>query len=130
MQITRNNKEFTPTTKPWWTSHAFQMDEGAVGIARIHAISKNKEGSVSHYMLDLTQKDVDAIRSANGYSLLPADPHCGSIDSRPRPKTNDPAKRISSDAEQQQVIVDLQNEGNNEPEFVDHTPYHKGDNLP
>lgn len=61
MKFTRDDREFVPTTKPWWTSHAFEMHDGKVGVARIHATSTNN-GVLSHYMLDLTQWDVDAKR--------------------------------------------------------------------
>lgn len=122
-----NSRKFRLLAKPFWTSHAFRMYDGSVGVARVDAVDAAREDD--HYMLDLTQTDLDRIRANPDYAALP-DPHfCPSVETR-RPTANDPARKVASKDEQQRVYDALQNEGYDEPEFVDNTPYQKGDDQP
>lgn len=97
--IYQGDKAFLTVGRAWWISHALELDDGRVSIARIHA--ENKDNQL--FMLELTE---DMLKE---YEIVPGDLQFPTVVDGERPKTN----RTDSPTSQKaylKLIDDLQNE--------------------
>lgn len=85
--------------RAWWISHALELDDCRVSVARIHAEDKDNQ----LFMLELTDDMLKHYDIVPGYLQLPK------VVDGERPKTNRTDCPISQKA-YQKMIDDLQNE--------------------
>lgn len=97
--IYSDGKPFVAKGRAWWISHALELSDGRVSVARIHAEDKDDRS----IMLELTE---DMLKE---YEIVPGDLQFPTVVDGERPKTN----RTDSPTSQkvyQKLIDDLQNE--------------------
>src|SRR5688500_5793732 len=92
IEFHRGSSRFHLLAKPFWTSHAFRMQGGGIGVARVDAcyadrrykprvdgllpdytsgtLAEGYDGELVPCMIDLSQADLDAIRSHHAYASL------------------------------------------------------------
>ena len=97
--IYRNGKAFVTTSRAWWTSHALELGDGRISVARIEA--EDKDGQL--YMLELTEEMLAEYGITPGHLKFPE-----VVDGQ-RPRTNR-TDRPTSQKTYQKLIDDLQNE--------------------
>lgn len=97
--IYSNGKPFVAKGRAWWISHALELDDGRVSVARIHAEDKDNQ----LFMIELTDDMLKHYDIVPGYLQLPK------VVDGERPKTNRTDCPISQKA-YQKMINDLQNE--------------------
>lgn len=94
-----NGKAFCVTSRAWWISHALELDNGQISVARIEA--KDKDGE--HYMLELTEAMLAQ------YNLTPGKLEFPEVVDGARPRTNR-IDRPTSQKTYWKLMDDLQNE--------------------
>ncbi len=97
--IYSNGKPFVAKGRAWWISHALELDDGRVSVARIHAEDKDNQ----LFMIELTDDMLKHYDIVPGYLQLPK------VVDGERPKTNRTDCSISQKS-YQKMIDDLQNE--------------------
>lgn len=97
--IYSDSKPFVAKGRAWWISHALELDDSRVSVARIHAEDKDNQ----LFMLELTE---DMLKE---YEIVPGDLQFPTVVDGERPKTNRTDCPISQKA-YQKMIDDLQNE--------------------
>ena len=85
--------------RAWWISHALELGDGRVSVARIHAEDKDNQ----LFMLELTE---DMLKE---YEIVPGELQFPTVVDGERPKTNRTVSPTSQKA-YQKLIDDLQNE--------------------
>ena len=116
------NIQYLQTSRPWWTDHAFinsYVSQSVPCVARVEAIRAH---DYQPCMLDLTEEAL-MIVGEPGLRDFPAVIDGG------RPKTNRSDKPMSA-AQVQRSYDRLQNEGEEDIEPQDRTPWQKGDDFP
>ena len=137
---------YTLTTRPWWISHAISTPRGAV-VARAEGVSTvlreptaddlasgiaanqydnsaECHGNYCRLMIELTEDDLVLLGVTPGTLKWP------DVVDGPRPSTNRTDAPVSQ-AHAQHVVDLLVSEGHcDDPEPVDKTPWHKGDDNP
>jgi len=116
--------------RPWWVSHAYYMQDNiSIVVARCNAKKADDPGKFSTHMLDLTEDDLVKFPVTPGNRDKQVKGDDGGwvwTMTEGRPTTN----RLDKVGSLEQVIVGynrLQNEGYEEEERTDRTPYQKGD---
>jgi hypothetical protein len=142
--ITINNITYTLVDRPWWMDSAYAMPDGRIIVARANATngerrfsqaqldadptlnpyytSTENEGELAGYMIGLTDADLVNLPTPgifNGRTIVDG----------PRPVKNNGIATCTND-DLQKMYQSLYNEGYDESEDRDNTPYQKGDNYP
>lgn len=104
--IYQGDRAFLTEGRAWWISHALQLADGRISVARIEAHDKDGQ----HYMLELTEEMLSE------YELVPGALEFPNVVDAPRPRTNR-IDRPTSQKTYQKLMDDLQNEtGAHSPE--------------
>lgn len=141
--ITRNNVTYTLVDRPWWMDSAYSSEVGVI-VARATATngqryysqaqldadptlnryytSTENEGELAEYMIALTDADLVNLPTPGIFTGR-------AIVDGPRPAKNNGIPTCTSD-DLQRMYQRLYNEGCDEPEDRDNTPYQKGDDYP
>ncbi len=97
--IYQGDKAFLTKGRAWWISHALQLPDDRISVARIHA--HDKDGQL--YILELTEEMLSE------YGLVPGALEFPNVVDAPRPLTNR-IDRPTSQKTYQKLMDDLQNE--------------------
>jgi hypothetical protein len=123
----RNGATYQIEGRPWWVSCAYYQGAnktGKITVARCDAICIDPPTKCSNVMLDLTDEELAPLL-VGAWNESTDWPKPRVVDGQ-RPTTNRTDRPITLEQVERAYAL-LQCEGEEEPEFVDRTPYQKGD---